>query len=96
MKCLKIDKGQGFFLNKDGKYEAVDKMGKEDILYLLDRAINEEDFEIDDMAKEPIDNEAHKIIYKSVSEKFAELVRNKTKFFDESEAQFKEVLQKYK
>ncbi len=96
MKCLKIENGKGFFIDKDGTYQEIDKMGKDDILHLLDIATDEEiDFEIDDMDENQISNPAHKIIYQNLSDKFNELLSNKTQFLDESEALYKDALQKY-
>lgn len=42
-----------------------------------------------------IRNPAHKIIYQNLSDKFNELLSNKTQFLDESEALYKDALQKY-
>lgn len=96
MKCLKIENGKGYFLDKDSNYQEIDKMGKDDILYLLDVATNEKlEFEIDDMDENEISNPAHKIIYQNLRDKFVELLSNKTQFLDESEALYKEALQKY-
>lgn len=35
MKCLKIENGKGFFAQSNGKMQPIDKMTKDDILYLL-------------------------------------------------------------
>ena len=97
MKCLKIKAGKGQFLNKDGQYVDIDKMNKTDILNLLDIAIDEnETFEFDIMNDTNIVNPAHRIIYQNISEKFAELVRNKEQFLDESEALYNEAMRKYR
>lgn len=96
MKCLKIDNGKGYFLDKDSNYKEIDKMGKDDILYLLDVATDEAvEFEIDDMDENDISNPVHKIIYQNLRDKFYELLSNKTQFLDESEALYKDALQKY-
>ena len=36
MKCLEIKNGKGYFLNADGEMVELDKMKKDDLLYLLD------------------------------------------------------------
>lgn len=96
MKCLKIENGKGFFLDRDNNYQEIDKMGKDDILYLLDVATDEGvEFEIDDMDNNEISNPAHKIIYQNLRDKFNEFLSNKTQFLDESEALYKDALQKY-
>lgn len=97
MKCLRIDHGKGQFIDKTGNYVDIDKMGKDDILYLLDVAIDEKEvFEMDDMAQNDIANPAHKVIYQNLSEKFADLLSQKKQFLDESENIFKDAIQKYK
>ncbi len=96
MKCLKIDKGRGFFRSKEGNYVDIDKMGKDDILFLLDIAVDEsKKFEIDDMNEKEITNPAHQIIYQNLYNKFSELLSNRTRFSEESEALYKDALQKY-
>lgn len=47
------------------------------------------------MDENQISNPAHKIIYQNLSDKFNELLSNKTQFLDESEALYKDALQKY-
>ena len=97
MKCLKIKNGKGYFLDKDGNYQEIDKMGKDDILYLLDVATNEDsEFDIDDIDEHEINNPAHIIIYKHLQKKFVEFLSNKTQFLDESEALYKDAIKKYK
>lgn len=71
-------------------------MSKDDILKLLDIATNpEEEFEMDSIAEIPIVNEAHSIIYKSLYDKFNDLLSNRTRFFDESMSVYKSALEKY-
>lgn len=97
MKCLKINNGKGQFLNKSGDYIDIDQIGKDDILYLLDVATDEgKQFEMDEYSESEIKNPAHRIIYHSLMEKFVELLKNKEQFLDESNAIYKEALQKYK
>ena len=96
MKCLKIEKGQGFFLNEKNEYDRIDSLKKEDILRLVDIALDsEKEFELDPMDDGLIQNEAHKIIYRNLSQKFDELLQNKNRFIDESEGKYKEALKKY-
>ncbi len=97
MKCLRINKGKGQYINKSGKYVDLDQITKDDILYLLNVAVDEHStFEMDDMKEIDIANPAHKIIYQNLSEKFAELLLQRSRFLDESQNIFKDALQKYK
>jgi len=96
MKYLKIENGKGLFLRDNGQTEQVDKMTKDDVLYLIDKATStEETFEVDPFDENSIQNEAHKIIYRSLYSKFLELLENKTRFAEESVSQFKEAIEKY-
>ena len=98
MKCLEISNGKGYFLNSNNEMQEIDKITKEDILRLLNIATDiNNTFEMDefDENKGP-SNEAHKIIYGSLYKKFIELLENKTRFYDESKAIYKDALEKYK
>ncbi len=97
MKCLKIEKGKGFFLRNNGDVEQVDKMTKDDVLYLLNLATSsKEPFEMDPIGDQDVINEAHKIIYRSLYSKFSELLENRTRFFEESASTYKDAIEKYK
>ena len=93
---LKIDNGKGFYYNIANEYKEIDTVRKEDILYLLDCATDSTvAFEMDEFIGPNIQNEAHKIIYGTLFQKFKELLENKDRFLDESEALYKEALRKY-
>ena len=97
MKYLKIDNNRGFYIkvvDDQNIWIDIDKINKDDLLYLLNKAITE-DFELDEFKEEILENKAHQIIYKSLFEKFSELLSNKTRFKDESESLYKEALDKY-
>ena len=67
------------------------------MLYLLDKATEDGcEFEMDSPSLNKIKNEAHKIIYENLYDKFQDLLKNKNKFIDESESLYKDALQKYK
>jgi hypothetical protein len=94
MKALKIENSQGHFLT-EGKYETVDKIDKSILLKLVNSAL-EDDFEIDEYNEESLKNQAHQIIYKSVSEKLNYLHNKRNQFRDESERLFLDEYGKYK
>lgn len=98
MKYLKIDKDKAFYLkdkNQPDNWEEIDKIGKEDLLKLLDYATNEE-FELDSYEETLLANKAHQIIYKHLFEKFASFLSNKDRFKDEANNLYKEAIEKYK
>lgn len=96
MKCLKIKDGKGLFLQKNGEMETVDKMTKNDVLYLLNLATSSDNpFEMDMLQEQDALNEAHKIIYRSLYSKFFELLESRTRFVEESESTYREAIEKY-
>lgn len=90
------NEGTCTFINNEGQAIALDQIDKEGILYLLDKAIIEDDFKMDDPNKIEIKNEAHKIIYEALFKKFSELLSNRDKFIEESEGMYRTALEKYK
>ena len=95
MKALKIEDNKGHFLTEGGTYETVDKVDKVILLRLVNAAL-EDDFEIDEYNEENLRNQAHQIIYKSISEKLNDLHNRRNQFRDESERLFLDEYEKYK
>ena len=93
MKYLKIENDKGHFLKGEQWFE-LDQIGKEDLLTLLDRVI-EDEFEMDAFDANSLHNKAHQIIYKHLYQKFDELKTNKNRFKDESEQLYKSAIEKY-
>lgn len=96
---LKIEDNKGFFLkeveNGSTAWSQIDQITKDDLFYLLNKAIAE-DFEMNEFSEDTLSNKVHLIIYKSLYEKFSDLILNKTRFKDESESLYKQALEKYK
>lgn len=96
MNYLKIENGRGFFISKNNEWTEIDKINKDDILFLLERATDDGvSFEMSEYKEEEIKNEADKIIYKNIYTKFQHIVDNKTQFLDESDSLFKDAFHKY-
>lgn len=95
MKVLKIENNQGHFLTEENKYETVDKIDKGILLRLVNSAL-EDDFEIDVYNEKSLKNQAHQIIYKSISEKLNDLHDKRNQFRDESDRLFLDEYEKYK
>lgn len=95
MKILKIENGCGYFSSKgDAEWQAVDKIGKDDLLSLLDTFLDNE-VEMDEPDTEKLTNQAHFIIYESIYGKLLTLSDNKQKFRDESERLYLAEIRKY-
>ena len=94
MKYLKIENNKVHYLDQDDEWREIDTIDKNTLLYLLDKAIDDE-FEMDEYNEDNIGNKAHQIIYKSIHEKFTNLHENKTRFSDESRQLHRDAFEKY-
>ncbi len=94
MQHLKINDNKGFYQIEPNQWKEIDKIDKEDLMLLLDKAI-ESEFEMDKFEADKISNKAHSIIYRNLYEKFSELSENKNRFKDESELLYKNAFDKY-
>lgn len=96
MKYLSIDNGKGYYIDKEGIKKEIDMITKDDILRYLDLATNQNEvFEMDIFDSNALQNEAHKIIYKSLHSKFSAIVCNKSQFLDACDNLYKDAIQKY-
>ena len=95
MKALKIENFKGLCLIDELNYQPLDKLDKTILLNLVNLALTEE-FTIDEYDESLLKNEAHRIIYKSVSEKLNDLHQKRKKFNYESDNVFIEEYEKYK
>jgi len=97
MKYLKINDNKGFFLNEKSEgteWVEIDKITKEDLMNLLEKAVSV-DFGKDEYEEDKISHKAHQIVYKSIYEKFTDLISNKKSFIDECDSQFRSAIEKY-
>lgn len=95
MKYLRINDTDGEFLNKDSLYVLIDKIDKDDLLFLIDSAVEKDDFEIEPYDSEKIKNPAQQIIYENIYKKFDELLKNKTQLRDQVDNLYKDAFEKY-
>lgn len=96
MKCLKIEENKGWYTTDGKKWKNIDEINKDDIMIILDKVINDEEFEMDEYTNRKIGNPAHDIIYSNLYSKLKELFDNKTRFKDQSENMYKEAIDKYR
>ena len=95
MKILKISEGKGYFcFNEDDDWMPIDEIDKDALLKLLDLFLTSE-VEIDEYNSDTLLNQAQKIIYKSIHDKFNSLKENKNKFKDESDRMYLDAIKKY-
>jgi hypothetical protein len=96
MKRLKIEDKKASYSVGAKTYAPIDQVTKEDLLGLLDAAIEEDNFEMDAFAEDSIQNPAHRIIYKNIHDKIADLRNNRLQFRNEANQLYKEAFEKYK
>lgn len=96
MKYLKIDEGNAFFLDKNSDYASINEITKEDLMYLIDCAVDDSlDFEMDDFNEFEIHNPAHQIVYSNLYQKLMELANDKERFMEESKSMYFDAKVKY-
>jgi hypothetical protein len=95
MKLLRIADNAGQFLGANGDYVAIDRITKEDLLRLVGQIIEEESADLDEFDSESIKNQAHQVIYRSVSQKLADLRERRTEFIDEAARLFLDEYERY-
>jgi len=95
MKALKIENNQGYFLTEKDDYETVEKIDKTVLLRLVNLAL-QDNFEIDAYDENGLRNQAHQVIYKSISEKLSDLHQKRNQFRDESERLYLDEYERYK
>lgn len=96
MKLLRVSDNCGQYRDDKGHYSPIDKIGKEDLLRLVNWTLHEEVVEFDDYDEKTIKNQAHQIIYKSVVQKLRTLRERRKEFIDEAARQFLEDYEKYR
>jgi hypothetical protein len=95
MKYLRINGSNGEFYNKMSQYTIIDKIDKEDLLFLINSAVEKEDFEIEPYDSEKIKNPAQQIIYENIYKKFEELLKNRNQLKDQVDNLYKDAFEKY-
>lgn len=95
MKLLKAENNQGYFLDKDGDFDPVDKVTKEDLLRLAEFVLEEDEIEFDPYSEDVIKNEAHRILYRNVWEKLQGLRDRREEFLEQRDALYQQAFEKY-
>jgi hypothetical protein len=95
MKYLIIKDNKGFYTLDGVQKTPIDQINKEDLLSLLNTAIDKDDFEMDAFSPDILQNPAHRVIYKNLYQKFDDVVKNRVSFNDEKTNVYKDALNKY-
>ena len=96
MKLLRIHEHTGQFVKLNGDYESIDRIDKAELLRLVDRTLEDEEFEVDEYDDQAIKNQAHQVIYKSICLKLTDLRNRRQEFIDESARLFLDEYEKYR
>lgn len=96
MKLLRISEDSGQYLAADGNYSPVDKIGKDDLLYLVDRTLEEDQIDMDAYNDQAIKNQAHQVVYKSIYQKLTDLRQRRREFIDESARLYLDEYERYR
>lgn len=96
MKFLEISDNKAYFRNSSNEFLLIDQIGKDDLLYLIDKAVDSSiDFDMDDLDNARLANEAHNIIYSNIYGKLKELIKERARFSDEYASLYRDVKEKY-
>ena len=96
MIALKINNGKGYFKNSKDDFQLIEEINKDELLWLIDKAINEDEFIMDSYDENILQNKAHQIIYKHVLEKLNGIIESRVETTLEIENLFKEEIEKFK
>ena len=94
--AIKNSENCGLYRNDKGEYVPIDKVGKEDLLQLVNWTLEEEDTEFDDYDDNAIKNHAQQVVYKSVVQKLLTLKGRRQEFLDGSARLYLDEYERYR
>lgn len=94
MKLLKIEEPIGQFLTKDGTYDEIDKITKDDLIRITENVL-ESSGELEPYDEARIKNQAHQVVYKSIYSNLKALENRRQEFIDESDRLYIDDYKKY-
>lgn len=94
MMLLKYDSSEGYFF-KDGKYQKIDTVAKDDLYNMINTILGEEEIELQEYKEKTIQNVAHDIIYMHIYNKLSDVKNKKSELIDFFKNVYKEKIEKY-
>lgn len=94
MKLLKIKEPIGQFLTKNGTYDEIDKITKDDLIRITESVLDSSG-DLEPYDEERIKNQAHQIVYKSIYSNLKALENRRQEFIDESDRLYIDDYKKY-
>lgn len=95
MESLKIENNKGFFKREGEGWVEINKMTKEDLYDLVNLALTEDDFAMDEFDESSLQNPAHKTIYSHIYRQLTDIHERKEEFAEEIFSSYKEAYDKY-
>ena len=96
MNYTKIENRNVFFrLSDSDNWKLISDITGDDLIKLIEKCIDEDDFELGEFDDMRIGNEAHKIIYKSIYQKIKDIHLERDNIIDENTQRYNDIIEKY-
>ena len=96
MNYTKIENSNVYFrLRSSDNWKLISDITGDDLIILIEKCIDEDDFELEEFDDTLIKNEAHKIIYKSIHQKINDIYRERDNIIDENTQRYNDIIEKY-
>lgn len=96
MNYTKIENGKVYFrLSSSDNWKLISDITGDDLIKLIEKCIDEDDFELEEFDDTLIKNEAHKIIYKSIYQKINDIYLERDNIIDENTQRYNDIIEKY-
>ena len=96
MNYTKIENSNVYFrLSNSDNWKLISDITGDDLIKLIEKCIDEDDFELEEFDNTLIKNEAHKIIYKSIYQKIKEIHLERDNIIDENTQRYNDIIEKY-
>ncbi|MDU2639129.1 MAG: hypothetical protein E7C63_02575 [Finegoldia magna] len=96
MNYTKIENRNVFFrLSDSDNWKLISDITGDDLIKLIEKCIDEDDFELGEFDDMLIGNEAHKIIYKSIYQKIKDIHLERDNIIDENTQRYNDIIEKY-
>ncbi|MBS5966677.1 MAG: hypothetical protein KIA06_04305 [Finegoldia magna] len=96
MNYTKIKNSNVYFrLSGSDNWKPISDLTGDDLIKLIEKCIDEDDFNLEEFDDTLIENEAHKIIYKSIYQKINDIHLERDNIIDENTQRYNDIIEKY-
>lgn len=93
MNYTKIENGNVYFrLNSLNNWKLIVDITGDDLIELIEKCIDDEDFKLEKFDETLIKNEAHKIIYKSIYQKINDIHLERNNIIDQNTQRYNDII----